>query len=338
MKQSFTIVGAGMAGLLAANMLSRSTTLGRDGNPVQVIEAQPTLPNNHSAVLRFRSSIVSDVLGIPFKKVRVMRTVQQWRNELASSLAYSAKATGQIAMRSSIRENSGMVDRYIAPDYLIRDMAEGISIQYGSAFDFTSQVANESGPVISTVPMPVLAKALNYRGFDDGAFQYSKGYNMSFRIPGIDVYGTVYIPDPDCIWNRVSITGDWVVAEYSDIRPRQVNKTLEALSNGTTLEPRSVWELVLQAITPLGLEEIVPLSIVMSSLKVKQQAYQKIMPISDRKRKQFMLWASETYNIYSLGRFATWRPGLLLDDLVNDVRMIEHFADDNYARRIKGAN
>lgn len=41
------IIGAGMAGLLAANLLHRF-------NPT-VLEKAPSLPNNHAALLRFRS-------------------------------------------------------------------------------------------------------------------------------------------------------------------------------------------------------------------------------------------------------------------------------------------
>ncbi len=47
-----------------------------------------------------------------------------------------------------------------------------------------------------------------------------------------------------------------------------------------------------------------------------------------------MMWATDNFNIYSLGRFATWRPGLLLDDLVNDIRVIQKIADHgNYDHR-----
>ena len=54
MTTEVTIIGAGMAGLLAANML-------RHRDPV-ILEAQKSLPNNHHALLRFRSSVVGDVL------------------------------------------------------------------------------------------------------------------------------------------------------------------------------------------------------------------------------------------------------------------------------------
>ena len=60
---------------------------------------------------------------------------------------------------------------------------------------------------------------------------------------------------------------------------------------------------------------------------MKRQLYAKILPIPEETRKRFILWATERHNIYSLGRFATWRPGLLMDDLVNDIRVIQRVAE-----------
>ena len=41
-------------------------------------------------------------------------------------------------------------------------------------------------------------------------------------------------------------------------------------------------------------------------------------------RKAFIFWASSTRGVaYSLGRFATWRPQLQTEDLIQDIRLIE---------------
>jgi hypothetical protein len=55
----------------------------------------------------------------------------------------------------------------------------------------------------------------------------------------------------------------------------------------------------------------------------------KILPIDEDIRRRFIMWASDNFGIYSLGRFATWRPGLQLDDLVNDVRVIQRISSTN---------
>ena len=62
------IYGAGLAGLLAGNMM-------RSFNPV-VKEAQSSLPNNHGALLRFRSDKVETATAVPFKKVRVKKAIK----------------------------------------------------------------------------------------------------------------------------------------------------------------------------------------------------------------------------------------------------------------------
>ncbi len=60
----------------------------------------------------------------------------------------------------------------------------------------------------------------------------------------------------------------------------------------------------------------------------------KILPIDEDVRKRFIMWASDKHQVYSLGRFATWRPGLLLDDVVNDVRVIQRIhKQGNYEHR-----
>lgn len=328
----FTIVGAGLAGLISANMLSSMN------HSVHIKEAQPSLPNNHSAILRFRSSIVADVTGITFKPVTVMRTVQNWRNELADSLAYSRKATGTIALRSSVRENQGMVTRYIAPPDLIAKLAEGFIINYNVSHEFNKLAA---GPCVSTIPMPVLASLLGYTGFYDAGVEFKsvEGYNLNFDMPGVDVYGTVYIPDPTKLWNRVSITGSRLTAEYSLVGGHLANTMMESFASGKrdAQVMRNFATFVDEALAAVGLESSMSsFATFENNFSVKRQQYQKIMPIPERERKRFMLWASEVHNVYSLGRFATWRPGLLLDDLVNDVRQIERMAGDAYHRRLKG--
>ncbi len=64
-----------------------------------------------------------------------------------------------------------------------------------------------------------------------------------------------------------------------------------------------------------------------TDVHLKQQKFSKIIPVNEEARKRFMHWATVKHNIYSLGRFATWRPNLLLDDLVNDVRLIEKWTN-----------
>lgn len=285
------IVGAGMAGLLAANILHRR-------NPL-VIERQSGLPNNHSALLRFRSDAVGRALGIPFKKVRMIKTAMNYLNPAADALLYSKKCTGQYTTDRSITDGDVVGDRWIAPLDLIPQMANGVTISYDSEFTF-----KEKGPaVISTIPMPALMTNLNYP--DAPNFKFIKGVTVTADIADCDAYVTLLVPDPDLPYSRISITGSQLILEF----PRR-----------RELLPAEAAVCVASAVAFLGVAENE-----ISNIEVKQQMYYKILPIADEKRKAFMHWASVKYNIYSLGRFATWRPGLLLDDLLEDIQKIDQW-------------
>jgi hypothetical protein len=286
------IVGAGLAGLLAANMLKRHAP--------KLIEKAPTLPNNHSAVLRFRSSIVGDTLGIPFKKVHMIKTAIPWRNPVADALMYSYKNTGVRRSDRSIVVGFKSETRYIAPPDLITQMAFEADCLVGFNTDFSHDLIN-GDPIISTVPMPVLMNILNYEPRDKINFTWTAGATLRATIKDCDAYVSLLVPDPKYKFSRLSITGDELFIEVH--RDQFVDDAL-----------------VSQAASLLGMQLND-----FSNVKIKSQKYSKIIPIDDDKRKRFMHWATTHHNIYSLGRYATWRPSLLLDDLVNDLRLIDHW-------------
>jgi hypothetical protein len=68
---------------------------------------------------------------------------------------------------------------------------------------------------------------------------------------------------------------------------------------------------------------------------VNHQPFGKIAPIEESLRRRFILHLTDKWNIYSLGRFATWR-SLLLDNLVDDIKHIEKMITNgcNYERRL----
>lgn len=318
------ILGAGMAGLLAGCMI-------RD-EKVSIWEAAPNLPNNHSAVLRFRSSIVGDAIDIEFKKVKMMKCMHPWRNAVADNLAYSLKTNGTATLRSSISADASITERYIAPANMIELMANrnkgDIYFQHEA---IPQTISGMNRPIISTIPMPFMMKLLNYKNVPE--FNYVNGYNINFEVENVDAYVSVYIPDPSVQTNRISITGNRVTIERScpDIDAAQLTKEVELLNKYEK-------ELRIQALGDmsfLGLEKsnAVP---AISKLSASMQRYSKILPINENERKRFILWASEKHGVYSLGRFATWRPNLLLDDVVNDVRVIRRIIKNgSYDYRIK---
>jgi len=297
------IIGAGLAGLLAANMLSHRRP--------EVLEAQSELPNNHSAVLRFRSPIVGDVLNIPFKKVTMIKTNAPWRNPVADALAYSFKNGGVIRSDRSIIAGTTVADRWIAPLNLIARMSERCDIKFGHKLEQFGEGTGE--PWVSTIPMPSLMKLLNYPGAEAIEFKSRPGITLKARIKNCDAYVSVLVPDLETIISRISITGDELIVEIpGEHQPSDFNSSLIA----------QLFETIFLI---LGFHYG---DVELTDVEVKHQRYAKIMPIDDAQRKNFMHWATDNFNIFSLGRFATWRPGLLLDDLVQDVRKIDRWMND----------
>jgi len=314
-----TIIGSGMAGLLAGNML-------RDYNP-RLLEAAKSLPNNHSAVLRFRSSIVGDVLRIPFKKVKVAKGNVHWRNPIADSMAYSKKTNGVYRSdRSIVSVTNELSERYIAPPDLINLMGDRVKIDFNEKF---KKRKNHDSPIISTIPMPLLMEILEYKDFPE--FKFIHGFNISVDLHDTEAYLSIYVPNPSLYFNRVSVTGNKLIMEYSfphlsfDEVRILVNKFKEPKMRDTQLS---------LALEMIGMNKDIDHAEFASEPEIKLQTYSKILPIDEDERKHFISWATDKHNVYSLGRYACWRPGLLLDDLVNDIRLIEHWITrkDNYSR------
>lgn len=285
-----------MAGLLAANMLRRHRPF--------ILERQSSLPNNHHAVLRFRDEGVSQQLHIPFRAVRVFKSCDE-SDPVKAMLRYSHKVLGRYEARSLI--NLEPSTRYIAPPDLISRMAEALEIHYGQKIGRKADLDPVLGPRISTIPMYALMDILEYPG-ERPDFQSEPGWTVTGVIPDCDVFVTRYVTDPTTPHYRVSITGDKFIIEGTGDPP---SGALAASRLGDTL-------------SELG----VRYDTLLRDADLHRSPYAKIAELSAedrRKADDFMLWATLNHNIYSLGRFATWRRHLLLDHLVNDILKIERW-------------
>jgi hypothetical protein len=296
-----TIIGAGMAGLLAANML-------RNHSP-KIMEAQGDLPNNHEALLRFRSDACAKATGIPFKAVKVHKAIKYgdiFLSETPPSLAnmYSLKVTGEVHSRSIW--DLAPVTRYIAPRDFVAQMARGLTINYAKPFQGLRALRrSDSEPVISTIPMPALMKIVGWKDVPDFNHKPIFAYNAEITSPQVDVYQTIYYPDIGLPFYRASLCGRYLTIEFID-EPEQeeIQRALE------------------EVLEDFGLGSPLDNVIFFSDGKAKRHEYGKIVPCDDEARKDFIYTMSREYNIYSLGRFATWRQ-LLLDDVVDDIKIIE---------------
>ena len=311
------IIGAGMAGLLAGGMI-------RD-REVRILEAAHSLPNNHSAVLRFRTTAVGDALDISFRKVKMMKTVHEWRNPVADALSYSLKTNGSATLRSAVSAKGEVAERFIAPSNLIDQMSKRIrgDIVFGSKVDADSlrSMCLNGQTVISTIPMPLMMKLVEYPTPPE--FKYVHGYNINCTVPAADAYVSVYIPDQKEVFNRVSMTGDKLTIEVSlpHIDLESIKHTVMMIQDKESM----MKNMVDRALFYLGIDKST-----YHSARVNVQQYSKILPINDAERKKFIIWLTDQWGIYSLGRFATWRPGLLMDDVVNDVRVIRKIITDGH--------
>jgi hypothetical protein len=175
-------------------------------------------------------------------------------------------------------------------------MAEDVYIKFGVDYEF----AEGEPKVISTIPMPSLARTLGYREL---GWKWIDGKNLVTRVKGCEAYVSIMVPDPNVPFSRATITGDQLIVE---------------LAGGEFSNPERI---VYKACLLLGITERC------DDVQVVDQSYAKIAPIDEGERRNFIYWASTiTGRAYQLGRFATWRPRLLLDDLVHDVRLIEGWA------------
>ena len=292
------VYGAGLAGLLSANMLRRFKPIIR--------EAQTSLPNNHSALLRFRTNGVGAACGIPFKKVMVQKAIRHEQNIIKESNLffnnmYALKVTGSVINRSI--NNLQEVQRYIAPLDLISQMASNCQIQYSSPLDLEKLKSEEIK--ISTIPMPVLMKMVSWPEIPEFPVKPIWTQRGIIADPSCEVYQTVYCPDPLDAPYRVSIIGNVVIAEYAKEPEGKAGPNLMGLL-------KDCFGFQVNKLT---------------DLEISCQKYGKIMPINEQKRKNFIYAMTTEYNIYSVGRFATWRQ-LLLDDVVKDIQIVEKFIEN----------
>lgn len=313
-RDTITIVGAGMAGLLCANLLRVPP-----GTKIKIIEAQPSLPNNHSAVLRFRTSKIADALGnVAFSRVNLIKDVLPWRNPVADALAYSRKNSGVAQSDRSIVAGRVVGERFIAPSDFIARLEQG-AIARGATIEFGKYWQHQpgQGSVISTLPMPALMKMLGYG--ERVPFYSSAALTVRAKVRQCNAYVTLMFPDPFIAYSRASITGDELIVEV----PR-----FNFDAGGWPMAQTVAEEIAEKAIQHFGFERDD-----LSDISAHKQPYAKILPMDDTVRKHFIYSASHNHEVFSLGRFATWRPGLLLDDLVKDIELINNWvvANDRYS-------
>lgn len=287
------IVGAGLAGLLAAHAWPGASLVEAAARPTEV----------HKAVLRFRTRNVANLVGIEFRAVRVHKGIWQSTKfvepNIRSANLYAQKVLGAGALRGDRSIwNLAPVERFIAPDTLYAQLLDSVGhrVRWGEEADFAALALDE--PVVSTAPLPIALASLDIETKEQ--FRRAPITVRRWRIPGADVFQTVYFPTPEHAMYRASITGDMLIAEFS-------SADAESPMDAAMDDIKCAFGVNITALEFLG---------------VSTQRYGKIDPISDTVRKNLLFQLTHKHNVFSLGRFATWR-NILLDDVVDDITVIK---------------
>lgn len=317
---STQIIGAGLSGLIAGHIIPDA----------QILERNP-IGQMHNAVLRFRSDIVSQTTGIPFKKVIVRKGI--WLDakfiqpNIAVCNAYSKKIFKTVEADRSIW-NIDPVERWIAPQDFYERMVKKLQgekrLWFGNKVDLEALIPG----TISTAPLPVMMKALSITEpvID---FQFQPIYTMKIYLGEFSgIYQTIYYPTECHGLYRASVTDNELILEFTKDTFEEKLWIVDLLDSfSITPEMNSIiHDMLIEAeCEPAGKKD----------RQVKTQEYGKIMPIDGATRHALLLYISAKWGIYSLGRFATWR-NILLDDIVHDAERIkEMMVMDDYQTKLQ---
>lgn len=286
------IIGAGLSGLIASYAWSNA----------QILEASPEPTANHTALLRFRSDVVSRLTGIPFRKVRVRKAIAYQRQlynqcDIVMANLYSMKCLGGMLADRSIWDLES-VDRYVAPDDFIEQLQRATAgrVQYNTKVKDLARL-HESFNVISTIPLPLALEQCLPDELAKFNFRHEPINVHRFIIPRCDLYQTIYFVDPDFPVYRASITGRTMIIEsVGELQAFNLSDVFAAF----------------------GLSSRVSDS---ASIDVRAQRFGKIASVPDDMRKHALFRLTTEFGIFSLGRFATWR-NILLDDVVQDIDVV----------------
>lgn len=311
------IVGAGLAGLLAANLMPDA----------HIIEAGPERDvGQHKALLRFRSDAVGNAVGIEFKEVTVHKGVYHDGNFVRPDIRlanwYSKKVIGGYADRSVWKVEPSQ--RFIAPENLYERLVARCKgrIEWSCSFnDMWEQrdtgYMSKRLPVISTAPMHVIARAVGMTPPETCEFRHAPVRVKRWRIDNAKVYQTIYFPSLDVNLYRASITGDLLIAEY-------VENPFNGDGDELLLEAFGLSIInIVRADGARGDAAFIPLD-------ETKQKYGKIAPITEAWRRECILQLTLQHRIYSLGRFAVWK-NILLDDCLQDIYVIKRLIESGSA-------
>lgn len=307
----FIIIGAGIAGNVAFGAFQSYSP--------QVFEARPEKTaglSQHKAVMRIRDPKIGYLLGCNLTKIQVHKMVffdgqLHSQPSIIFNNLYSLKLYNHLDFKS-INE-LGFVDRYLIREDIscpgIRYNHKLISVKKG---ELTFEVVGKGEKrieydfCISTIPMPVI---LNSAGISLNKIKFTSNpisvtllelYTDSY------VHQTVYFPEKKFNAYRVTLERSVIIIEGTkEPKEQEIREILRCFG--------------------LGLNDI----------KISRPHHQKVgkmIPIQDDFRRLHIMNLSRNFNIFSLGRFAIWKP-IRVDHLVHDLEKIKRLTSISHINR-----
>jgi hypothetical protein len=284
------ILGAGLAGLLAYQFFKNEDTVILEKEKKENIF-------RHNAILRTKKEEFPRMLGINYEKVELEKNYLfkdslHITPNIEMKNNYSIKISDKLLKRSINDENNNK-NRYIF------DIFDINFDKYNVLFNEKIETLADIGDYdfcISTLPMPIMSKISKME------------IKQSFETKPIFVY-FIYLNIDSELHQTI-----YECNEYSPIYRMTLNKkiiTIEAtkeVEEGVLINKMKYFGLLFTDI---------------ESIEKVEQSNGKIYRIDDNTRKAFILNLTNEYNIYSLGRYAIWKPKLMLDDLLDDLYKIK---------------
>lgn len=257
----------------------------------------------HRAILRFPNADIERITGVKCKKVQITKSIYEMGKHVEPDIrvanAYSKKVTGGYYDRSI--NNIDPVTRWIPPDNFHDIMLDILKDRISYGVDLGTTVFKNHRPIVSTLP---ISKNCEIAGLDlpEMESKYRSIYVSKYAICDCDVWHTVYYPDNQGVY-RASVEGNLLTIE-------SVEPIIEA----------DAW----CVLNSMGIEKADSFLIE----KNYKQSVGKIIPIDDTIRKDTIKRLTLDYNLYSLGRWATWR-SIQLNDVVKDLGVIHRLINEN---------
>jgi len=296
------ILGAGLSGLICANYFKE----------YKVLERSDSVKINHRALLRFKSNELSKFINIrSFKAVNVRKSIYHKgkfydKPDLTASILYSQKVSNTISDRSIWMEDGNHVIRYLPNYNLINELSLNTNVKCSKKIikidngriTFSNGTIEAYDTIISTIPLNEMVKIV---GIDDkdNKFKSKSIFTTVIKIKDCDFHHTVYIIDEDTSIYRISFVGNTVIFESMD---------------------RITKPIVYDFLTAFGLKQNMN-DCVFDCFNFIHQ-YGKLFSIDRDVVKSILLYLTEEFNIYSLGRYAVWR-NIMSEDLIKDILKIK---------------